>query len=264
MRVNELTDAETHEIRGHLNARASQVEQIIRHAAQAISDITQYAAVIAQPDINEMPVRRIQLVPVTDSTALMVVVMGEGLVKEAVIHVPEGIAPDHLYFISGMLTERLNGAYPSEIKARFSHIVSDLSLNRELMAEVLSTLTDQAKEGADVPIVVGGSTNLLKYPEYSDVEKAKGFLKVLESREKLYPLLRQAGGLEFTIRIGPEIDIPEFYESSVVTATYRMGESTRGTLGIIGPTRMNYSRVVSVMSYMGKLISDMLNGISEI
>jgi heat-inducible transcriptional repressor len=162
-----------------------------------------------------------------------------------------------------MLTERLNGAYPSDVKARFSHMVSDLSLSRELMAEVLSTLTSQAEEGAEAPIVVGGSTNLLKYPEYSDVEKAKGFLKVLESREKLYPLLRQAGGLEFTIRIGPEIDIPEFYESSVVTATYRMGESTRGTLGIIGPTRMNYSRVVSVMSYMGKLISDILNGLSE-
>ena len=260
MNVSELSDVERVHINGHLNNRTSQVEQIIRHAAQAMSEITQYAAVITQPEIHEMPIRRVQMVPITETSALLVIVMGDGLVKEAVIRIPEGVEPDHLYGISKMITERLQNATLSEVRHNLSDMFKDLNIHSRLMADVLLTLGDQMDDGDHAPIVVGGRTNLLNYPEFNDVEKAKHFLTVLESRDKLYPLLRQSGGLEFTVRIGPENEMPEFSETSVVTASYRMGKSMKGTFGIIGPTRMDYARVVSVMNYMGKLISDILSG----
>ena len=131
-----------------------------------------------------------------------------------------------------------------------------------LMGNVLGALDTQLGGDASVPYVVGGRSNLLHYPEYSDVEKARNFLAVLESRDKLAPLLRN-NGVEFTVRIGPENKMPEFSDCSVITATYRVGDNTAGTMGIIGPTRMNYARVVSVMNYMGRAISDMLSGEKE-
>ena len=105
-----------------------------------------------------------------------------------------------------------------------------------------------------------GTSNLLAYPEYADIEKARMFLSVLESREKLYPLLRQSGAVEFTIRIGPENDLPELSDCSLVTAVYRIGNNSTGTLGILGPTRMNYGRVISVLEFMGKALSSLLPG----
>ncbi len=259
-----VSDEEAGRIRDHLNRRTAQVEEVIREAAQALSDVTRYTAVVAAPRLNDMTIRRIQLVPVTDASALMIVVTSEGIVKDHVIPVPEGVEADHLYGISKLLSAQLAGHSLSEARERLLSVFAELTEHRQLMASVLGALEQQAEESAELgSYVVGGRSNLLSYPEYSDVEKAKNFLSVLESREKLAPLLTQTGGMEFTVRIGPEINIPEFADCSVVTATYRVGHNTTGTMGIIGPTRMDYAKVVSVVNYMGKAISNMLSGDKE-
>ncbi|NLG24849.1 MAG: heat-inducible transcription repressor HrcA [Clostridiales bacterium] len=260
MKVDSLTREDTERIHGHLSSRTSQVEQIIRHAAQAMSEITQYAAVVAAPEADAARIRHVQLVPVTETTAMMVVVLDGGLVKDALIRVPDGVAPDHLYGISKMMTEQLAGHTPAEARQRFAALFSGLSQHSRLMADVLGALARQLEGDNGAPLAVGGRVNVLNYPEYSDMEKARGFLALLESREKLYPLLRTPGGVEFTVRIGPENMQPEFRDISVVTASYRIRDGMHGTMGVIGPTRMNYARVVSVMNYVGKLIGDMLAG----
>ena len=107
-------------------------------------------------------------------------------------------------------------------------------------------------------VVIGGGTNLLSYPEYSDVTRAKSFFKVLESKETVRKLVNRDGGMEVTIRIGPENGVPEMNDCSVVTANYRVGDHSSGTLGIIGPTRMNYNRVISVLDFMGRALSEVL------
>lgn len=111
----------------------------------------------------------------------------------------------------------------------------------------------------DRDVYVGGSANLLSYPEYADVAKARNFLSVLESRETLRKVMGAGGGMEITIRIGPENEVPELEECSILTASYRMGDQSSGTLGIIGPTRMDYGRVVTVLRFMGKAISQLLS-----
>lgn len=263
MKSVDVSDEEAGRIRDHLNRRTAQVEEVIREAAQALSDVTRYTAVVAAPRLDGLTVRRIQLVPVTETSALMIAVTSEGMVKDHVIPVPEGVEPDHLYAISKMLTARLAGHPLSEARDLLVDVFNGLVEHRQLMSSVIGALDEQARERDVASLVVGGRSNLLSYPEYSDVEKAKSFLAVLESREKLAPLLNQAGGMEFSVRIGPEINMPEFADCSVVTATYRVGNNTTGTMGIIGPTRMDYARVVSVLNYMGKTISSMLSGDKE-
>ncbi len=260
MKAVDVSEEEAGRIHDHLNRRTSQVEEVIREAAQALSDVTHYTAVVAAPRLDSMTIRRVQIVPITDVTALMIVVTTAGMVREHVIPVPRGVEPDHLYAISKMLTSQLDGHSINEAGERLCGVFSGLTEHHQLMSSVIRALDQQAMEQGVGSLVVGGRSNLLSYPEYSDVEKAKNFLSVLESREKLTPLLAQTGGVEFTVRIGPEINIPEFADCSVVTATYRVGNNTTGTMGIIGPTRMNYARVVSVVNYMGKAISNVLSG----
>ncbi len=244
-------------ISGHLSMRSQQLEQVIRRAAQTLSELTNYTSLVMVPQMQSMRIMRVHMVHVTETMALMIVVTNAGMIKDSLIRIPEGISGDILYKISNMLTEQLAGLTLDEIRQKFAEIFKDLRENRKLFASVLDALENRMAEG-ESEMVVGGGANLLHYPEYSDVEKARNFLSVLESKEKLYPLLRSAGTLEFSIRIGPENDLPELSECSLVTATYRIGEDTRGTMGIIGPTRMNYQRVISVLDFMGKALSDLL------
>ena len=104
---------------------------------------------------------------------------------------------------------------------------------------------------------MGGRSNILNYPEYSDVEKARAFLSVLEEREKLMSLL-PADESAYCVRIGPETGMPEMADCSVVTASYQVGQGHRGFVGVIGPTRMPYGSVLSALSAIGGALSDML------
>ena len=257
MRVHKLSDEDMRSINNHLNARVGEVEDVIRCAAQALSDATNYTALVIAPHVETLRIKRVQLIPVTEGSALMIIVTNAGLVKDAVVRVPEGIKSELLYGISEMLTEQLSGQTLGQMRAKFAIMFRDLKEHRRLLASVLDVMENRLREDPE-EVMVGGSANLLAYPEYADIEKARMFLSVLESHEKLYPLLRQNGSMEFTIRIGPENDLPELSECSLVTAVYRIGMGSTGTLGILGPTRMNYGRVVSVLEFMGKAISSLM------
>lgn len=204
---------------------------MIRGAANVLSDATQYTSVIVAPQIQTLKIRRVQLVPVTDQTALMIVVTSAGIVKDAVIRVPEGITSEHLYRISEMLTGQLADHTLSEVRQIFAQLFRDLSTHRRLLGGVMKAMEDKLIEDAPEDVVVGGPTKMLNYPEYSDVEKAKNFLTIFESKDRLAQIMKHSGGMEVTIRIGPENEIEELKDCSLVTATYRVGQPRNGHAG---------------------------------
>ena len=110
--------------------------------------------------------------------------------------------------------------------------------------------------------MVGGRSNLLSFPEDSDVDKAKELLSVLETREKVVSLLSHQGEMEISVRIGPETGLEET-KDSIVTASYRLSDGTVNTIGLIGPTRMQYGKVLSVLGEVGKSITELLDGQNE-
>lgn len=254
-----LTNDEREMMHEHLNHRSAQVESVIRSAANVLSDATHYTSVIVAPKLSTLRIKHVQLVPVADKTALMIIVTNLGIVKDAVIRVPEGLDADHLYGISRMLTEKLADKPLDAVRQTFSEMLRDTENNRRLLGEVLMVLEQKLEQEDSTDVVIGGGANLLNYPEYSDVEKAKNFFAVLESKDTIRKLVGRDGGMEVTIRIGPENGVPELNDCSIVTARYRVGDNTSGTLGIIGPTRMNYGRVVSVLDFMGRALSEVLS-----
>lgn len=260
LRNDDLSDIEKKRIEEYMSRRSGQVEDIVRAAADVLADTSGYTSVIVAPQIQTLRINRVQLVPVAEGTALMIVVTSAGIIKDAIIEVPEDITSEHLYRLSEMLTEELAGHTLSEVRQIFARMFRDLSQHRRLLGGVMKVMEDKLTEDAPEDIVIGGGTKMLNYPEYSDIEKAKNFLAMIESKDRLASILKKSGGMEISIRIGSENDIEELKDCSLVTATYRVGAHGNGTLGIIGPTRMNYRRVVTVMEYMGDMISRMLSG----
>lgn len=260
MKTAKLSMDERERMHEHLVSRSKQVESVIRSAANVLSDATKYTSVIVAPKLGTLRIKHVQLVPVAERTALMVIVTSAGIVKDAVIRVPEGLDADDLYSISRMLTQKLADQPLEGVRQAFAEMLRNNAENRRLLGEALQVIEQRLEAGGDASdVIVGGQSNLLEYPEYSDVNKARNFLAVLESKDTLRKLMNQGGGMEVTIRIGPENKVPELSDCSIVTASYRVGDHNTGALGIIGPTRMNYNRVISVLDFMGRALSDVLS-----
>lgn len=257
---DEVTEEEKRQIHDYMSRRSGQMEDIIKAAADVLADTTQYTSVIIAPQVQTLRIKRVQLVPVSAGAALMIVVTSAGIIKDALISIPQDVSSESLYHLSEMLTEQLCDHTLSEVRQIFAQLFRDLSTNRRLLGGVLHVMEDKLTEDAPEDVIIGGSTKLLNYPEYSDIEKAKQFLAIFDSKDKLAGMLKKNGGMEISIRIGSENEIDELKDCSLVTATYRVGNHGSGTLGIIGPTRMNYRRVVTMMEYMGQVISNMLSG----
>ena len=263
MKTVKLTNDERERMHDHLVAKSKQVEGVIRSAAGVLSDATKYTSVIVAPKLGTLRIKHVQLVPVAEKTALMIIVTNAGIVKDAVIRIPGGLSADERYSISRMLTQKLADKPLEAVRQAFSEMLRNAEQSRRLLGETLWVIEKKLESEDQADVIIGGSANLLGYPEYSDVNKARNFLAVLESKDTLRQLVSRDGGMEITIRIGPENGRPELNDCSIVTASYRVGDHTSGTMGIIGPTRMNYARVVSVMNYMGKANSDMLGSPKE-
>jgi len=259
LNVAKLPQEEREQMNSFLSNRTDQVEALIRRAAAVISDATHYTSVIVSPQLNTLRIRNLQMVPVSDTLALMVIVTNAGIVKDTVIRVPEGITPDVLYEISKMLTEQLADKPIEAVRQLFAEIIRDMGEHRRLLAEAMQVIEDKMTQTDYSDVIIGGGANMLYYPEYQDISKAQNFLSVLESRDKLKKALSTGNGMEVTIRIGPENTLPELSDCSIVTATYQAGGQSKGTLGIIGPTRMNYGRAISVLRYMGMALSELLS-----
>ena len=259
IKTAKLTTDERERMHEHLTDQSRRVESVIRAAADVLSDATKYTSVIVAPKLGTLRIRHVQLVPVAEKTALMIIVTNAGIVKDAVIRVPEGMDADALYSISRMLTQKLAEKPLEAVRQAFAEMLRDAADNRKLLGEALQVIEKGLETEDQSDVIIGGSSNLLGYPEYADVNKARNFLAVLESRDTMRKALSRNVGMEITIRIGPENQVPELNDCSVVSASYRVGDHSTGTLGIIGPTRMNYNRVISVLDFMGRALSDVLS-----
>lgn len=245
-------------VRAHFSERAGQMEDVIGQAAQVLSNLTHYTSLVMTPKGAEMKIRNLQLVPVTSNSALVVIVTDSGIMRDSVIRVGTDMDADTLYTISRMLTERLAGHSLAEAQGILSEAAGELNVKQQVLSGVTDLIAEVESQHSVGKLAFGGTSNILSFPEYNDVEKARGFLSLLETKDTLLRLLEQHQQMAFTVRIGPETGIPELQDCSLVTATYCLGDKTRGTIGVIGPTRMQYSRVLSVLSAMGQQLTELL------
>ncbi len=254
-----LTDEEIKLIREHMTVKLDEVESVMKHTAQALSAVTHYTAMVMPPMLSANRLRHIQLVPLREGRAIVVVVTTAGFARDAIIRVPVDISSDELERISRTLTERYYDCRMDHIGDLVAREMSgELYKRRTFLSSVVEAI--ERKITPDMPNVqLSGATNMLHYPEYSDVNKAKTFLAAVEGRNMLYEMLKRASKLEFTITIGNENEDVLFKNCSIVTATYQVGDEPLGSFGIIGPTRMNYGKVFSVLEYMRRSLSEILS-----
>ena len=237
------------------------MEDVIDRAARLISDLTEYTTVVLPPKGKQPCIRTVQLVPVSDDAALVVIVTDSGVVRDNVVHVSNQIDADTLYAISRSLTQELRGRTLQEACELLPEMIGRMKENQDILQGLYGYLQERGNGTQASHVAVGGTSKMLRYPEYNDVEKARNFLSLMETRDKLADIISTNGGeMAFTVRIGPETGIPGMEDCSIVTATYSTRNGQQGTIGVIGPTRMQYSKVISILNMMGHQLTDMFSG----
>ncbi len=263
IQTGQIRDDNAETVERHFSGRVHQMEDVIDHAASVLSALTKYTAVVLPPKGREPRLQTVQLVPVSREAALVVIVTDGGIVRDSTIRIPGEMDSDTLYAISRTLTEELRGHTLAEACGILPSIIQRMQENEQLLQGLYGFLTERQAAPRKTHVAIGGTSNMLSYPEYSDMEKARSFLSLMETRDRLASIIGGTGEMAFTVRIGPETGVPEMVDCSIVTASYSTGTGQQGTIGVIGPTRMHYSRVLSILNNMGHQLTDLFSGGDE-
>ncbi|NLX71368.1 MAG: heat-inducible transcription repressor HrcA [Clostridiales bacterium] len=259
METRNLTPDEAQRIREICNQKTTEIEEIIEQVANILSDITNYTSVVLGPRLNKVLIRRIELIAIDRQYALLLVVTSAGIIKDTLIRIPDNIDAGYLERISNMLTKYYRDKTFADVNIKHAtDLQKELMRQKEFIRNILDALTNSIANKRQSDIYLGGTANIFNFPEYQDIIKARDFLNLMENKDILYKLFSQYEEDDVVIVIGTENEYNEMQDCSVVMGTYSIGDKVLGSMGLIGPTRMEYSKVVSIMRHVGESVSNYL------
>ncbi|AIY82563.1 MAG: heat-inducible transcriptional repressor HrcA [Clostridium baratii] len=245
-----------------LNSAMLEVNKIVKNASTLLSELTHLTCVVKTPSMSMSTLKSIQIVRMDDQNLLAVIVTDGGLIKNQIIRVNQSPSVEVLSGINKILNQRLVHLSIEEINLEvINNLKLDLHGYDEVFNAMLPALYQCLKEDDTSRVFMEGTTNIFNYPEYNDIEKAKQILSLLHNKDCVVELIEPES--DITIKIGDENYIPEAKECSVISAEYSLGDSAKGTIGLIGPRRINYSKVIAIMAQVMKELNNTLRGSSK-
>lgn len=264
IQINKPSDEEAAFIKDILQLTTiNEINKIMLRTAKLISQITKLTSAVLSPSVNKSAVKSIQLIQVTPNDIVAVVLTDTGIFKNVVIKTPRPILRDTLSKISSMLNEKLIGLTIEEIDLSIiSSIQAQMRGYTEIFNAVIPVLYESLKE-IDCEVYMDGATNIFNYPEYSDNNKARDFLSIVENREILMDIFSEQNK-NLSVSIGHENEFNEIKDYSIVKSSYKIGNRNVGSIGVIGPKRMNYSHVMGTLNYLTQTLNNILkNSLDE-
>ena len=260
-----LSSAQVDRLAEEIGSGGSAIEAILRRAAQSLSIVAQELGVAIGPRLDHAVLNRLELVRVSNERLLLVLTLEGGAVRTIFVEVPGQIAESALAEVTMVLNERLAGLRLREIRTSLGPRLRDTSAPpgaRELLNVFVQegeTLFDLPLSSGDDAVLLGQTSVLAEQPEFTSGESLRRLLALTDTREHLADVLRHRGVAPgVTITIGTENADPRLEQFTVVTTEYRAGSLT-GVIGVIGPTRMPYEKVIALVRHTSLLVSDILH-----
>lgn len=236
-----------------------EVDKIVKQASTLLSELTNLTCIVQTPSVKKSYIKSVQLVALDDHNLVSVVVTDNGMIKNHRIRLAKMPSYDEIQVINSVINKRLGNLTIEEINLEvINNLKADLNGYDDLFAAIVPVLYETLKDENSSEIFMQGTTNIFNYPEYNDIENAKEILNLLYNKDCVIELIEPHG--DITIKIGDENYIPEAKNCSVISAEYSLGDRPIGTIGLIGPRRINYSRVIAIMAQVMKELNDTLKG----
>ena len=262
MSTSELSESDKEIIENCVEENISHIQDLIHETSKMLSQLTNYTTVAMTRNLSTLnEIRHIQLVKMHDNELLLIVVTDKGDIKKSSITAKINLDQAKLNLISDNLTRKLSGKTITEIDDRLiAYIKYEIGEYSSIIDQLLNMLNTNPTE-EELSMTLNGATNIFNYPEFNDVLKARSFLDMLGTKETIAKIVKSKGILKdnATIIIGSDNDCEQAQECSVVTATYKVDTDLIGRISFIGPTRMDYSRIYSIINYMNILLNNKSN-----
>ena len=254
----ELSEQEINLINNWYQAKVRRLEEVFQETARILSRLTHNVSLVVAPQLSQNTFKYMQFLPLDSQRVIMVIVTDTGYLENKIIPIPEEISAEELQRIAAAINDRLSGMQFDKIKSSLiGEIRQDILPDEELFNRTLESLRQALAAGNKNRIYLGGTTQVLNQPEFRDVEKAKGILNVLEEDQLLCDILeKDTSGTIVTI--GHENKFSGIHDCSVIQATYRLDGQVVGKLAVLGPTRIEYGKVMSVLDFMHKHLGEIL------
>lgn len=253
------SEEERRQIRSLVSTRRQAMEELIHRAARLLALLSRYTVMVVAPRLSAGVVHHLQLVPLDGWHVMVVLVVQPGFVLNRVVELRDPLAEAELQRLSAFLNERLRGRMVGDLGPTLYQELRDELPDPEMARAAIEMLEEALSRGEEETVYLDGTVNLLNQPEFRDVEKAKTLLTFLDEREQVLEMLsassRRSG---VSVTIGSEHTRQEVQSCSVVTATYHVGGRVVGTVGVMGPTRMEYARVVTLVEMLTNSLSETL------
>ena len=259
MQKGDLSERDLDYIHEAFSHKSNDVEHLIKDVTKVISELTDYTSVAIGPHADGERIRSISLLPCGDGRALLVIVTGERILRDSFIDVPEGMPDEDLSNASHVISKLFEGKRLSEAKDVEEQVLAEFGQYRQVMREVIDALKSYTRPREE-DVVLSGPDKIFNHPEFEDVENVKNFLTVISSKDKIAELIDSGDDeIQINVKIGScdDKDVPD--DCSVVTATYSAGGKSLGTYGVIGPIRMDYTKVITVLENVGKALEGLVN-----
>jgi heat-inducible transcriptional repressor len=254
-------DREVTEMKEFVIEKTEKMERVLKQVAKLLANNTNYATLVTASAANR--IKFIQLSQVTEGQILAVVVMNNNIVKNQIIQVTEEMDNETILKLNILLNTALNGQAIQDINlATIAKLKEQAGNHGAIVDEVIDALGEILREDEDLEIYTSGATNILKYPELSDSEQVTSLLSAFEEKDELASLVSESLNSEETgiqVYIGNEAPVQTMKDCSVVTATYELGEGVKGTIGIIGPKRMDYEKVMDNLRHLKSQLDGILD-----
>ncbi|AGK54982.1 heat-inducible transcriptional repressor HrcA [Bacillus sp. 1NLA3E] len=239
--------------------RIYELEKIVQKSARILSELTNYTSIVLGPAVRENKLKKIQIIPLYNDTAIAIIVTDTGHVENRMFHLPATMDTSEIEKLVNILNERLVGVPIVDLNEKiYKEVASLLRQHIYQYDSMLSTIADTFKLPTSNKLFFGGKTNMLRQPEFHDIEKIRSLMNMIEQEDGIYDLI-QRNPIGINVKIGRENNNSAMENCSLITATYSVGTEQLGSIAILGPTRMEYSRVISLLKMLTGDLSTVLS-----
>lgn len=261
--LNLLTSEELGTMKSFFAEKLNATEQVIQHAGTILSHMTNYTSILLGPEVFHTSLRHFQLLSLNETTAVAIIVTNTGQVENKTVSIPPGVSISEMEKVVNLLNHRLAGVPIYKLKsALYNEIGQEMQRHINHFEDLVKVLDEALDSGGTEGqrLFLSGTTNMLTQPEFRDVDKVKSILDLLEETPTLMKMMSSTqAGSGIQVRIGTENKHEAFANCSLITATYAIEGGAVGTIGILGPTRMEYARVMRILDMLSKDLTEFLS-----
>lgn len=238
--------------------RIREIDTVLHDTGRLLSQLTNYTAIVTGPKSSHNSIQRVEFISLKPGKTLLVMLTDTGVAVNKVLDVPESVSVNDLQQVSQAFNARLSEIMLRGIKRTLlQELRHELMQQRQILMVVLDILNQYLTFGPEEKVYLGGILNILNQPEFRNVEKIRRLMSVLDEDENIRDLLAEDQDKGIIIRIGDENKREEFQDCSVITATYEVGGQV-GRVGLLGPTRMEYSKAITLLEFITTALSDVM------